>query len=125
LDTGYANDETGAVRVTFPVPTWEDYLALSFDEIRQYGGTSIQVARRLRSALVGLSGTIASDDRRDVVLKYLEHLNRSVGLSTFDDQDRAAALVEDRQGLGLTRKPNEHRSPAVNAPKQQMTPGET
>ena len=32
---------------------------------------------------------------------------RSVGLSTFDNQDQAAALQEDRQGLGLSRRRGE------------------
>ena len=59
LDAGYAHDATGTIRVTFPVPTWEDYLALSFDEIRQFGANSVQVVRRLRSALIGLSDTLA------------------------------------------------------------------
>ena len=54
LDAGYARDAGGALRVVFPMPTWEDYLALAFQEIRQYGASSIQVMRRLRSALVGL-----------------------------------------------------------------------
>src|SRR4029077_4464554 len=44
LDAGYARDATGSIRVIFPVPTWQDYLALSFDEIRQFGATSVQVA---------------------------------------------------------------------------------
>jgi uncharacterized membrane protein len=104
LDTGYARDSNGVVRVTFPVPTWQDYLALAFDEIRQFGATSVQVVRRLRSALAGLSDTIEMEDRRDEVLHYLEHLNRGVGRSNLDDQDQAAALLEDRQGLGLSRK---------------------
>ena len=54
LDAGHASDANGVVRLVFPMPTWEDYLALAFDEIRQYGSTSVQVMRRLRSALVGL-----------------------------------------------------------------------
>jgi uncharacterized membrane protein len=103
LDAGYARDGTGTIRVTFPVPTWQDYLELSFDEIRQFGATSVQVARRLRSALVGLADTIVVQERRDEVLRYLDHLNRGVGRSGFDDQDQAAALLQDRQGLGLSR----------------------
>ena len=31
LETGYARDAAGKIRVTFPVPTWQDYLALAFD----------------------------------------------------------------------------------------------
>jgi uncharacterized membrane protein len=59
LDRGQAFDTLGMLRLTFPVPTWEGYLALSFDEIRQYGATSVQVVRRLRAARVGLADTIA------------------------------------------------------------------
>jgi len=104
LETGYARDAAGKIRVTFPVPTWQDYLALAFDEIRQFGANSIQVNRRLRAALVGLSDTIAVDERRVAVEQYLDHLNLGIGQSGFDDQDRAAAQQEDRQGLGLSRR---------------------
>ena len=41
-----------------PRPTWEDYLTLAFDEIRQYGAGSVQVMRRLRSALLGLAESV-------------------------------------------------------------------
>ncbi len=112
LDAGYACDAAGKIRLTFPVPTWQDYLAVSFDEIRQFGSTSVQVVRRLRAALVGLSDTITVQDRRDAVLQYLDHLNRSIRRSDFDDQDQVAALQEDRQGLGLSRK----RPPTAAAP---------
>ena len=104
LEAGYARDAAGKIRVTFPVPTWQDYIALAFDEIRQFGAASIQVHRRLRAALVGLSDTIAVDDRRAAVQQYLDHLNLGIRHSSFDDQDRAAALQEDRQGLGLSRR---------------------
>ena len=114
LDAGYARDATGTIRVTFPVPTWEDYLALSFDEIRQFGATSVQVVRRMRAALVGLGDTIVVKERRDAVLRYLDHLNRGVGRSGFDDQDQAAALLQDRQGLGLSRQQaNSKNTPAA------------
>jgi uncharacterized membrane protein len=125
LDAGYTRDATGKIRVTFPVPTWEDYLALSFDEIRQFGATSVQVVRRLRSALVGLGDMIAMEDRRGVVLRYLEHLNRGVNRSAFDDQDQAAALLEDRQGLGMSRKRHEPKIPATDGMNQRRPAGVT
>jgi uncharacterized membrane protein len=53
LDAGYAHDADGVLRLIFPMPTWEDYLVLAFDEIRHYGADSVQVMRRLRSALSG------------------------------------------------------------------------
>jgi uncharacterized membrane protein len=111
LDAGFARDATGTIRVIFPVPTWEDYLALAFDEIRQFGVTSVQVVRRMRAALVGLAEMMVEDGRRDAVLRYLDHLNRGVQRSAFDDQDQAAALLEDRQGLGLSRKQTKRHEP--------------
>jgi uncharacterized membrane protein len=98
--------------VTFPVPTWEDYLALSFDEIRQFGAASLQVDRRLRAALSGLAETIAVAERRAAVGRYLDHLDAGIGHSAFDDQDQKAALQEDRQGLGLSRRVQTSRAPA-------------
>jgi uncharacterized membrane protein len=104
LDAGRAFDAAGRLRLLFPVPTWQDYLALAFDEIRHFGTTSVQVTRRLRAALMGVSDVTTLEERRNEVRRYLDHLDRSVGRSSFDDQDRASALLEDRQGLGLPRK---------------------
>jgi uncharacterized membrane protein len=104
LDAGQALDASGALRLIFPVPSWEDYLELSFDEIRQFGTTSIQVMRRLRAALAGLADTIAGEDRRSAVRQYLHHLDLGIERSGFDIQDRETALEEDRQGLGLSRR---------------------
>jgi uncharacterized membrane protein len=111
LDAGRAYDASGKLRVVFPMPTWQDYLELAFDEIRQFGKTSIQTVRRLRSALTGLAETVHTDARRDLVRQYLEHLNSNVGLSEFDDKDRITALQEDRQGLGLSRNSTPVQSP--------------
>ena len=111
LDAGRAFDASGTLRLTFPVPTWGDYLALSFDEIRLYGGSSVQVIRRLRAVLVGLADSLAVEERRIEVQRYLDHLNLGIGRSLFDDLDQAAALQEDRQGLGLSRKRPTLRSP--------------
>jgi len=104
LEAGYAGDETGALRVVFPTPTWEDYLTLSFDEIRQYGATSVQVMRRLRSALLGLAETVTVPERRLAVQRYAAHLNLQVERHIADLEDRQMAMQEDRQGLGLSRK---------------------
>ena len=118
LAAGYVRDTKGAIRLTFPVPTWEDYLALSFDEIRQFGATSVQVVRRLRAALVGLSESIAVPERRDAVVRCLGHLDLGVGRSAFDQQDQLVALQEDRQGLGLSRKRREEKVPPGVQPQK-------
>jgi uncharacterized membrane protein len=104
LDRGYIADQRGSLRLIFPTPSWEDYLTLSFDEIRQYGARSVQVLRRLRAALVCLlSDSAILAEHKTVVQLYLEHLDHVVEHSILDDLDRAMALREDRQGLGLSR----------------------
>jgi uncharacterized membrane protein len=102
LDAGLARDADGVLRLIVPMPTWEDYLALAFDEIRQFGTSSIQVMRRLRAALVGLADATPIPERAQAVRRYLEHLDLVVERSSLDPDDKAAALQEDRQGLGLT-----------------------
>lgn len=103
LETSRAINNDGTLRVVFQMPGWGDYLTLSFDEIRQYGKDSIQVMRRLRSTLADLADTVGSE-RAQLVNAYLEHIDRSIERSDFDPQDRAAARVEDRQGLGLSNR---------------------
>jgi uncharacterized membrane protein len=115
LDAGCVNDEQGALRLVFPTPTWEDYLALAFDEIRQYGASSVQVMRRLRAALRGLAESVTEAQRKELVQRYLQHLNLAVEHSVLDAEDRVTALQEDRQGLGLSRRQTEASSGAVTS----------
>jgi uncharacterized membrane protein len=107
LDAGVARDAQGALRLVVPMPTWEDYLALAFDEIRQFGTSSVQVMRRLRAALVGLADAMTIPTRVEAVQRYLAHLDRAIERSELDPQDKATAREEDRQGLGLTRRRSE------------------
>jgi uncharacterized membrane protein len=103
LDAGLARDTDGVLRLIVLMPTWEDYLALAFDEIRQFGMSSIQVMRRMRATLVGLAdATIPA--RAEAVRRYLMHLDLAIERSPLDPEDKAMALQEDLQGLGLTRR---------------------
>jgi uncharacterized membrane protein len=104
LDAGCVVDEQGTLRLIFPTPTWEDYLTLAFDEIRQYGTGSVQVMRRLRSALLGMMDSLTEPERKAAVQRYLQHLDLVVEHSVLDAEDQVMALREDRQGLGLSRR---------------------
>ena len=104
LDAGYAYDADGVLRLIFPMPTWEDYLALAFDEIRQYGSDSVQIMRRLRSALVGLADSVTDDTRIGAVVRHLKQLDAAVDHSHLTADDQQTARQEDRQGLGLSRR---------------------
>jgi uncharacterized membrane protein len=102
LATGFASDARGELRVVFPTPTWEDYIALAFDEIRNCGADQLQVLRRMRAALSSLAASVLPE-RAAVVRRYLEHLDLIVERSALDADDRSAARMEDRQGIGVSR----------------------
>jgi uncharacterized membrane protein len=114
LDIGHISDSVGQLRLIFPVPTWDDYLALAFDEIRQFGATSVQVMRRLRSALIAVTEALPDPTQVEATRQYLKHLDATIDRSSFDTEDRVAARQEDRQGLGLSRFHNETKVLTAN-----------
>jgi uncharacterized membrane protein len=86
------------------MPTWDDYLTLAFDEIRQFGMSSVQVIRRLRAALTGLAGSTTIAAHAEAARRYLKHLDVVIERSPLDSEDKVTALQEDPQGLGLSRQ---------------------
>jgi uncharacterized membrane protein len=102
LAAGRARDAQGRLRLVFPVPSWDDFLVLAFDEIRYYGASSIQVMRRMRALLLDLMASVPPE-RLSALERYLERVDNGIR-STFEDgADRKDALERDRQGLGLSR----------------------
>jgi uncharacterized membrane protein len=99
LDVGSHRDTHGALRLSVEGPNWEDYVSLAVDEIRQYGASSIQVARRLR-AMLGDLLEVAPENRRRTLREELTLLERMVERTFSDVEDRKRASVADQQGLG-------------------------
>lgn len=83
-------DDDGALRVVAPRYDWDDYVGLAFDEIRQYGRGSIQVARRLRGALEDLLD-MAPEHRRPALERQLQLLEESTQRDFPDEADRRRA----------------------------------
>jgi uncharacterized membrane protein len=103
LEIGALCDARGALRLTMPAPTWEDFLWLAFGEISIYGATSLQVMRRMHALVADLVEAVPSE--RKASLHYWRmRLRRRVTATFADADDRAAALMEDRQGLGVSRR---------------------
>jgi uncharacterized membrane protein len=102
LSAGRVRDARGNLRLVFPVPTWEDFLVLAFDEIRYCGASSIQVMRRMRALLQDLKEHVPPE-RRPALQRYLERVDTGTRRAFEDGEDRKDALGEDRQGLGLSR----------------------
>lgn len=103
LSAGRGRDREGTLRLVFPVPSWEDFLVLAFDEIRFYGASSIQVMRRMRALLQDLREHVPPG-RRAALERYLERVDKGIRRTFEDSEDRKDALEEDRQGLGLGRE---------------------
>lgn len=107
IDNGIYRDAAGTVRLILPAATWNDYMLLAFDEIRDCGASQIQVLRRMRAALKALESTTAGTPRADSVRHYLQHLDSTVETAQLDPVDRATAAAEDRQGLGISHSLSE------------------
>jgi uncharacterized membrane protein len=92
-------DEHGLVRLLVPARSWEDYLSLGVTEIREYGGSAIQVTRRLRALLDELLVTVRPDFRA-AVEQELERLDATVARNFGESVDLDRAGTADRQGIG-------------------------
>jgi uncharacterized membrane protein len=103
LEIGEFRDGEGRLRLVVPYPTWEDFLRLSFDEIRYYGARSVQVMRRMKALVSDLSSRLP-EDRRPALLHWEGRLQTTIARSFDDIEEKIEASVEDRQGLGVPRR---------------------
>ena len=92
-------DRSGRVRVVLRTPNWEDFVHISFREIRQYGAGSIQIARRLRAAIENLIQSLP-EHRHDALRVELALIDRAITTTHPFPEDLALARIPDSQGLG-------------------------
>ena len=103
LEIGAFRDDNGKLRFLLAFPTWEDFLRLSFDEIRFYGCNSVQVMRRMM-ALISEMISVLPEERHHALRYWQQRLQATIGRSFGDMEDKLDALAEDRQGLGISRR---------------------
>jgi len=99
LDDEQRADEKGLVRLVYRLPDWEDFVGLAVTEVRQFGGASIQIARRLRAMLEHLILTLP-EERAPALKRELNLLERSASRFFPEAEDKAMADVSDFQGVG-------------------------
>jgi uncharacterized membrane protein len=100
LDIGAFADEQGKLRLVVPFPTWEDYLHLALEEIQHYGADSVQVMRRMNALVSNLMAILPTE--RHAALQHRQHrLQKTINRAFEEAEERMAASVADRQGLGL------------------------
>ena len=78
---------------------WEDFLTLGVTEIREYGGASIQVVRRLRAMLEELRESVLAE-HVTAVEDELARLDATLIEHWADSVDLDRAGTADRQGIG-------------------------
>jgi len=108
LDDEQRLDDKGLVRLVYRLPDWEDFVGLAVTEVRQFGGTSIQIARRLRAMLEHLILTLP-EERAPALKRELNLLERSARRFFPEAEDLAMADVSDFQGVGGKKSLNNQR----------------
>jgi uncharacterized membrane protein len=103
LDNERVQDAASRVRLIYRTPNWEDFVVLAVTEIRQFGGASIQIARRLRAMLENLIATLPAV-RAEPLRRELQLLKKSAERFFHDPEDRALADECDSQGMGGANK---------------------
>jgi uncharacterized membrane protein len=103
LEIGVLRDHQAVVRVVIPYPAWDDFVILAFDEIRFYGATSVQVMRRMRALTSDLIAALPPE-RHPSLRHYQARLAATIQRSFEDEEEKAEASIEDRQGLGVPRR---------------------
>lgn len=94
-------DSSGRLRVILRTPKWEDFVHLTFIEIRCYGASNIQIARRLRAMITNLIRILPAE-RHAALQEQLTLLDQTLQKAYVLPEDLALALVPDTQGLGST-----------------------
>ena len=72
LDVAEMADGSGTVRVVLALPSWDDYLRTSLDDLIESGSRSPMVLLRARTLLTGLLNT-APPQRRSSIAWRLQH----------------------------------------------------
>jgi uncharacterized membrane protein len=92
-------DDSGTLRLVFRTPNWENFVHITFREIRQCGANSLQVVRRLRAMIDNLTQTLP-EQRHAALRVELDLLNRAASRHFTFSEDLALARIPDAQGLG-------------------------
>lgn len=99
LDAGESHDAQDRLRLCYGTPDWIDFVSLGITEIRHFGASSMQVARRLQAMIEHLL-RVLPQARKPPLQQELVLLQRSIQRLFPDDEDRARAQVGDLQGIG-------------------------
>jgi uncharacterized membrane protein len=99
LPNGWYCDAHQRPRLFMSPPTWDLLVALAFEEIRHHGAGSLQVVRRLRSAVEDLLENLP-EGRHPPLRRQIRLLDDTTESAFQFDSEREAARHADAQGIG-------------------------
>jgi uncharacterized membrane protein len=92
-------DATGQPRLILRTPNWEDFVQLSCSEIRRYGASNFQIARKLQAMLLSLMHELPQY-RAPILQCEMDLLSSTLDHCFVVPADRELARIADSQGLG-------------------------
>jgi len=99
LRTDHVPGHDRTLRLILRAPNWENFIHLAFTEIRIYGASNIQIARRLRASIMDLMSALPAE-RHPALQQELNLLDEMLEKSYVCPEDLALARIPDSQGLG-------------------------
>ena len=99
--SGCHHGSGGHLRLVVPELTWQRYLDIALDELRQYAVSSVQATRRLVAMLEDLLA-VAPAQRRPPIQRQLELLRNMAHRAFSEEYDREFALLLHQQEGGTT-----------------------
>jgi uncharacterized membrane protein len=108
--SGAYSDQAGTARLVIKTVSWDDYVFLSFEEIRNAAAASVQVTRRLRACFEDLL-QCAPEERRPPLERQLRLLDAEIESNGASSPDSAVWRQGDPQGIGVSRPATVVRMP--------------
>jgi uncharacterized membrane protein len=99
LPSGWFADAHQRPRLFMSQPTWDLFVALAFEEIRHHGAGSLQVVRRIRSAVEDLFENLP-EGRHPPLRRQIRLLDETAEWAFRSESEREAARHPDAQGIG-------------------------
>lgn len=101
----YRYDDDNTLRLIAEPATFASLVDAAFDQIRQYGATSVAVTLRLLEAIARVAGCARTEEQRLVLARHAEMVHRAGERHITEPFDRAALeerYQAARAALGLT-----------------------
>ncbi len=124
LPTAYRCDDEGSLRIIVRTVSFANALDAAFNQIRQYGHSSVAVTIRLLEALASVAEHVQRDEDRDAVKLHAEMVSRHTE-SFWEEHDkkvvrerlqRVHSLLSDAGIARLNKDKTSTACPATNVP---------